>query len=248
MKRILSLLLILALLIPGSAALADPLALLEDYGAQFEEEYAGGTFTCSYRYPHVDDTAEGGAEINAFYEYLLNDTLDNYVPMIQDAYEGEDASIAVDYTVTCNNDDFFSVLVRTEKRNPDQDVVFWEAHVFSRKESLGDATFTLPRYLGLLETAESDTWLQDRQTGKADELIREMVWDMIEENEAGVAYSDSFDEEALARVFFPEEDFYLDENGDPVFFLQPGDVCDEVPEDAGLILFPIPLADILDEM
>ena len=246
MKRILSFLLVFLML--GSCALADPLTLLDDYSEQFEDTYEGGTFTCSYRYPHVDDTQEGGGEINAFYEYLLSDTLTNYVPMLQDAYEGEDASITVDYTVTCNNDDFFSVLVKTEKVNPDQSMVYWEGHVFSRKASLGDATFTLPRYLGLLETAESDTWLQDRQTGKADELIREMVWEMIEDNDAGIEYRDGFDEEALSRVFFPEEDFFLDENGEPVFFLQPGDVYDEVPEGAGPVLFPISLEDIRDEM
>ena len=116
MKRFLSFLLILVLL--SSAALADPLTLLEDYSEYFEEEYSGGTFVCDIRYPCVDGSAEGGAEINAFYDYLLSDTLTNYVPMFQDAYEGEDASIVVSYTVTCNNDDFFSVLVKNEKVNP----------------------------------------------------------------------------------------------------------------------------------
>ena len=245
MKRFLSLLLISVLL--GSAALADPLTLLDDYTEYYEDEYDGGTFVCSYRYPHVDESAEGGAEINAFYDYLLSDTLSNYVPMFQDAYEGEDASITADYTITCNSDEFFSVLVRTEKINPDQALIYWEAHVFSRTES-GGTTYTLPKYLGILESDENDTWMQDRQTGKADTLVREMVWDMIQENEAGIEYRDDFDEESLSKVFFPEEDFYLDETGNPVFYLQPGDVYDEVPENAGLITFPILREDILDEM
>ena len=71
---------------------------------------------------------------------------------------------------------------------------------------------------------------------------------MIEENEAGIDFSADFTEEKLSRVFFPEEDYYLDENGDPVFFLQPADVFDEVPEGADLITFPIPREDILDEL
>ena len=42
-------------------------------------------------------------------------------------------------------------------------------------------------------------------------------------------------EEDLAYGFFPEEDFYLDENGDPVFYLQPG-----FAEDSGqLTVIPI---------
>ena len=55
-------------------------------------------------------------------------------------------------------------------------------------------------------------------------------------------------EEDLSTVFFPEENFYLDENGDPVFYLQPGDVFEEVPEGMELLTFPIPLEDILDEL
>ena len=41
---------------------------------------------------------------------------------------------------------------------------------------------------------------------------------------------------------------YLDENGDPVFYLQPGDFFAEVPEGTGLFTFPIALEDILDEL
>ena len=42
--------------------------------------------------------------------------------------------------------------------------------------------------LGILNSTESEEWVQDFQTEKADKLVREMVWDMIEENEAGIDY------------------------------------------------------------
>ena len=74
-----------------------------------------------------------------------------------------------------------------------------------------------------------------------------MVWNMIEENDAGIDYG-GLTEDYLEGIFFPEEDFYLDENGDPVFYLQPGDVYEEVPEGTDLLTFPIALEDILDEL
>ena len=249
-RRLLSLLLVLLLL--PVVSMADPLPLLEDYAEDLvipydEQDPSAGIFRYSYRYPHVDEEAEGGSEINAFYTELITYLTGFTIPMIQDAFEGFDSSTVITYTVTCNNDDFFSVLIQTEKNNPDQHLVLWEGHVFSRKEGAPGLTFTLPKVLGILSSDESEEWLQNRQTEKANKLIREMVWDMIEENEEGRDYGD-LTEEILSYIFFPEENFYLDENGDPVFYLQPSDVLYELPENVSLYTFPIALEDILDEL
>ena len=59
-----------------------------------------------------------------------------------------------------------------------------------------------------------------------------------------VELCEDFDEETLEFFFFPEEDFYLDETGNPVFYLQPG-----MAEDSDRLLrFPITIEEILDEM
>ena len=250
MKRVLSVLLLLSLL--ALPALADPLPLLEDYTAEIAQPYdendpSAGTFIYRCSYPHADDSSAGGSEINAFYEYLMNDTLDNYIPLLQDAYEGYDSSMVVTYTVTCNNDEYFSVLIRTDRDNPDLRLTTWEGHVFSRTKGSPGQTYTLPKVLGILSANENDEWLQNRQTEKANSVIREMVWDMIQDNPEGLDYGD-VTEESLDYVFFPEENFYLDENGDPVFYLQPVDFFAEVPEGTGLFTFPIALEDILDEL
>ena len=182
MKRVLSVLLLLSLL--ALPALADPLPLLEDYTAEIAQPYdendpSAGTFIYRCSYPHADDSSAGGSEINAFYEYLMNDTLDNYIPLLQDAYEGYDSSMVVTYTVTCNNDEYFSVLIRTDRDNPDLRLITWEGHVFSRTKGSPGQTYTLPKVLGILSANENDEWLQNRQTEKANSVIREMVWDMI---------------------------------------------------------------------
>ena len=52
-------------------------------------------------------------------------------------------------------------------------------------------------------------------------------------------------DEELEAAFYPEEDFYLDENGDPVFYLLENTVA--LPE-AGILLVPISLEMLLDEL
>ena len=250
MKRFFLFLLVFSLL--SLPALADPLPLLDDLAEDIAEPYddsdpSAGTFVFSCRYPRVDENAEGGEEINAFYDYLLTDTLSNMVPMLQEAFEGFDSSMTVTYSVTCNNDDYFSVLVRTEKNNPDQSLVYWEGHVFSRKHPSAGYTYSLPKLLGILAPDENEEWLEDYQTEKADKLIREMLWDRIEESDGSIDYG-RLTEETLSQVFFPEENFYLNENGDPVFYLQPGDIFNDIHDNSAPVTFTIPLEDILDEL
>ena len=123
--------------------------------------------------------------------------------------------------------------------------VSYVGNVFSREEGKADSTYTLPQLLKILSYTEDDEWLQERQTAKAETLVRKMIWEQIQENRAGIEYYDDFDEAQLEENYNPEEDFYLDEKGDPVFFLQPGMAADE---SYGLLTFPIPLEDILDEL
>ena len=204
MKRIACILLILVLFI--LPALADPLPLLEDYAVDISEPYdendpSAGTFVFSCRYPHADETAEGAAGINAFYEYDLDDTVLNMVPMLQDAFEGTDYSMTTTYEVTCNNDDYFSVLIRTEKKWADHLRTGWKGQVFSRKQGMG-ATCTLPTLLGILAPDENEEWIQDYKNKEAETLVRKMVWEMIEDYDGEYDLSE-LTEEYLEALFFP---------------------------------------------
>lgn len=244
MKRMLSVCLLLFLLF--SSAHADPLILLDDFAENLvESDSYGGTFSYSYHYPQVNEDAEGGSAVNVFYTELISYDLFFTVPIIQEAFEGSDCSTVITYTVTCNNDEFFSVLIRKDESFPDFSRVSWIGNTFSRKNPKYDHTYTLPELLGLLSLDENDVWMQDRQRAKADNLVREIVWNMIEENETGMDFYEDYTVENLFSDLFPEEQFYLDENGDPVFFLQPGVAADE---SLGLITFRISLEDLLDEM
>ena len=251
MKRIFLFLLILVLFTVPS--LADPIVLLDDLTEEISEPYdpedlSSGIFSYSCHYPHVDENAEGSQGINSFYSELFAYETGFTMPMIREAFEGFDTSTVVTYTVTCNNDDYFSVLIMKKEMNPDVSRTSWTGNVFSRKDGNNGNTYSLPKLLGILDSAENDETVQEYKTRRADDLVRELIWKKIEENEEGVDYN-GLTQEALSHIFFPEEDFYLDENGDPVFYLQPGDIYyDEVPEDIELLTFPIPLEDILDEL
>ena len=151
----------------------------------------------------------------------------------------------ITYSVTCNNDDYFSVLVHTVRSSEEQSSEHWDGQVFSRKNGSPGQTWTLPRLLGTLAQNENDSWLQERQTEKADKLLVDMVWELIEDNEEEIDYFPDFTKEQLSHSFFPEENFYLDDTGNPVFYIQPGVAA---PETAGLLTYSIPLEDILDEL
>lgn len=193
----------------------------------------------SFRYPQVDPSDPSAERINAFYQYRADDAVGFDVPMNADYYRTldpeEDVTVRIDYQVTCNNEDFFSVLIRTVQG----DLETWAGHTFSRKDLKPGLSVALPYLLGILDSAETDTWLQDRQTGKADSLVREMVWERLEE----MGITDGLEEEMLEYGFFPEEDFYLDETGNPVFYLQPG-----FAEDGEALTFPLSIEEIRDEM
>lgn len=252
MKKRTLLTLALAAALGIGAAGADSLPLVGDKTGEVavpydEEQPDGACFTYSYVYPAADPEHPDAAIVNTFFDYEISDTVNFRAPMDAEnwAHTGESVRKSVTYEVTCNRDDYFSVLIRTAETTPEETYVTYAGDTFSRTEKRPGYTTTLPQILGILDSYESDTWLQERQTAKADAYVRAMIWEQIEENPEDLPFYDDFTEEDLEYIFYPEEDFYLDEDGNPVFFLQPGDAA---PAEAGLMTFPLTLEDILDEM
>ena len=250
-RRLLALLLLTVLALP-CAALADPLPLVDDLAGEIvipydENDPSAGSFTYVYAYPAADPAHPDADLINTFFEYEASDTAAFRAPMDAENWQplGVTARKEVSCTVTCNNDSFFSALIQTRETADGETYASFRGAVFSRLDPKPGFTITLPQLLGILSVTEGDTWLQERQTEKADACVRALIWERIEDNPEDLPFFDGFTEEDLARIFYPEEDFYLDENGTPVFFLQPGDAA---PAEAGLITFPLPLEEILDEM
>ena len=68
---------------------------------------------------------------------------------------------------------------------------------------------------------------------------------MIQDNEQEIPFYSDYTEEYLAEDLNPEEDYYLDEDGEPVFYINPGIAA---PEESGLLTFPLTLEEIDDEL
>lgn len=251
MKRFFLTLLALTLLV--SAALADPLPLGEGLSgvAVWPEgaDESAATYVYRYAYPTVAGDDEVSGMINDFYTYLVDDALAFAFPMTAEELEGSDVQAYTTITgeVTCNNDDYLSVRVTTESFRGAAVSVVAAGHVFARHGDKAGSAVSLPYMLGILRADETDQWMQDRQTAKADDMVRRLVWEVIQEQLAAgeVAYYDDLTYETLENVFYPEEDFFLDENGDPVFFLQEAMVA---PQTEGILYFPFTLEELLDEI
>ncbi len=235
-----------ALALAEGYAPADDLsdALLYPYDAE-NPDSPGCTYI--YAYPQLEEKDNAAADINQFYRDKEAYDLDYEAPTIAEGWlpSGESVTVTVSYKTVCNNGTFFSVLFCRESVSETVgEHRVWSADTFVCSEASALA-INLPMLLGTLAPREKDEWLQDRQVEKAEELVREMVWEQIEDNEQDYPFYDDLAEEDLELIFFPEDDFYLDENGNPVFYLQPGSAA---PDEAGLLTFPIDIGEILDEL
>ena len=251
MKRTLAMLLALLLAVP--AALADPLTQIDDLSAEFREPEDGSLLVFRYSFPQVasgdSEKQEAVEEINAFYAYEAYDAEAFKVPMAADEMDeaGEQGEVNIGYTVTCSTEKWFSVLLTTETRTASWRYVSYKSQVFACETDKPGNVISLPYLLGILDEDESDTWLQTRQTDRADACVRRLVWEELERRAAAGEFTlpADVDEETFAVLFSPEEDFYLDGDEQPVFYLKPGLLGDSV---SGLITVPFTLEELLDEI
>jgi len=249
MKKLLSLLLALCLL--PAAVLA--IELGEDVsGEAYWPEGTGpddALYVYRYAYPTVLGDDEIAGLINETFTYMIEDALAFKVPMTGETLEFTDIQA---YTndlsrVTCNNEDYLSVLVVSESFLGAAAQEVYYGYTFSLKGLRAGQATSLPRILGILKDDEEDTWMQDRQTNKANELVWTLVWNIIEEQrrEGLITFDPDLSYEMFTQDFYPEQDFYLDENGNPVFFIQAATIASAAD---GVLTFPFTVEELLDEL
>ncbi len=255
MKRFAAILLALLLLAP--AVSADPLSPAEDLAEEVTVFYNGedstdGQYVYSCRYPLVAETEDlSSVCVNEYYRKKVEEYRDFYIPSQASEYGSryQNVRIVVSYQITCNNDDYFSVLIHKTEDVEGEITESWEGNTFSRSSEVIGSLTSLPKLLGLVEDGESDDWLEDRQSQKVWEVLCSMVWDAIQENPEGIDYKPDLTKEDLEYIIDPvlslDQDFYLDETGNLVFFILPGRAASA---DAGLLTFRLTVGDMLDEL
>ena len=212
-----------------------------------EEDPDGPACVWSYCYPRLEESDGAASDINQFFLDKEEYDLEFEASIQASAYAsvGQSVKVTTTWSPYCNNGNYYSVLLCRECDTGSSVYRSYTGCNFRITDVPSAVFVNLPALLGTVSTGEKDEWLQDRQTEKADSLVREMVFDYLEDNEEGWPLWDDLSMEDLEAVFFPEEDFVLDDNGDPVFFIQPGVAA---PEEAGPLFITIPLEDILDEL
>ena len=250
MKRMITVFVLLAALLFSSSA-ADPMVQAEDLAGVIripydENDPSAGAYVYTYRYPQIDESDPSAMRVNLFYADLV-EMLDTNLTFSAEGYaaSGKSVDVTVNYKVTCNNDEYFSLVVIRKVVSGDSSYVVWQGHTFPRNSSAGDGTCDLTVILGLLSNGDQDENRQSRQTEKVNQAVRRLVMKQIDDNPKNMEWLADFTEDDLQYSFYPTEDFYLDKRGNPVFFLEPGVVADE---SQGYIRFSVPLDDITDEL
>ena len=242
------LLMILCLLLCLGAAWADPLPQAPDLAGSmtYPEDAAPADviYTYTYSLPQVAGEGEVAESINAFYAYQQKDVGDYtiYVKSSGVTDPTQPAWSRFTYRITANTDAYFSVLQTEETLMDGVRSVSYQAQTFGRDTRKAGKVLSLPYMLGILDDEESDEWLMERQTNRANACIRTLVAE-----ELALRGIDSITEDDLTYDFFPEEDFYYDAGTESlVFFLQPYLFPEEEPGE--MVSFSFTIEEILDEL
>lgn len=83
---------------------------------------------------------------------------------------------------------------------------------------------------------------QEDASSMASQLVHELVWQIIQAESTDSDYLDGLTKADLETGLQPETDFYLDADGNVVFFIQAGEIAGEV---AGVLTFPFAPAELL---
>lgn len=250
MKRFLALL--LCVLLP-LCALAEPVTLGADLSGVIcwpeDATEATAVYVYRYQYPTVEGDGEMAGLINEFYAYLVDDAIGFGVPMAAETLPEDAAQSTTNVVsrITCHNENYLSVLVVTESSMGAANTQVYSAQTFPLEGLRAGQVTSLPRVLGILADDEEDTWMMDRQTNKANELVWTLVWDIIQQQQAEglISFDPDLTYEMFIRDFYPEEDFYLDEEGNLVFFLQAATIASAAD---GVLLYPFSLEELQDEL
>ena len=231
----------------AEAPAVGPLSGVICYPEGSTEETA--TYVYRYSYPLLSGDSDAVAAINENYAYMVYDAESFQVPItgesVEYLYAGQGWTNVI-ATVTCHTEEIFSVLVETRSDLGDGETLILSSQTYPLTGNKAGSVTSLPYMLGILERSdEADEWLEERQAAKAQACVQGLVWELVQDMQGDFPFYEGLTEERLNAVFYPEDDFYINADGDYVFYIEPGTLA---PEEAGALQFTISKEDILDEL
>lgn len=244
MKRLLCLVAALCLFVaPAFAQVASETLPLT--GEQYYPEGSTAdtaTYVFSYRYPQFDPQSDAAAAINACFASLAADMEGSPVPdsIVEAGAPSVDGVYYtnLDYRITCSTDDYLSVLMLSQQFLGNAESESWTALVFALNGVYEGQPVSLSQAMGM----------EQESSGNGDSyaswLVYGLVWQIIQQQQATLqkGYFPALTYDDLVNVFTPESDFYLDEDGNFVFFIQAGQIAGEVE---GILTYPFSMAELL---
>ena len=202
-------------------------------------------FVFSYAYPQFAPTDSAAESVNAYYQAVAQDmeSVDLEAMAGEMPEEGMPAAYTqLDHQVTHNDGRYLSVVLTARHFAGNGESESVSANTFARDGVYAGQMLSLTQVLGL----ENEDQPNEEQSVAA-KLAYGLVWDIASAGMENVDgdYLDGLTEETLEAAFSPETDFYLDEDGNVVFFVQAGVLAGEV---AGVLTFPFAPAEILSAL
>lgn len=180
------------------------------------------TYHYAYRYPVAKGDSESAQAVNYYFDNALYEMTKLVLPMYAAdpvMAAGQQHEFCQDYAVTCNSDDHFSFLMTQRQTVEGRELVSLSSAVFALSGEYAGQTLTLR---GLVQVGDSSAQLA--------ELVRRDIWRQIEARMTvgETAWKQGINLEKLTEEFYPENQFYADEKGRAVFYLQPGEFRDDL--------------------
>ncbi len=202
-------------------------------------------YVFSYSYPQFAVDMPGDGQINACYQALAADArgaaaaaANALDPLPQ---PGEPQWYTrIGYCVTLRDDDYVSVLLTSAQFLGNAETERLTANVFARSGVYAGQLLSLSQAMGLEEAEGAAGQAESYAAG----LVYALVWSIVDGERAmqARAYYPDLTAADLREAFSPESDFYLDEDGNFVFYVQPGELASEVE---GALTYPFSLAELL---
>ena len=224
MRRLLPLLILVICLALGAQA---ALELDWQEGEAWFPQEKDWTYHYVYRYPVAQGEEEAAAAVNYYFDNAIGEMTRLVLPMYAAdpvMAGGQQHQFKQDYTVTCNNEDFFSFLLTQHQTVEGKGLISLSSAVFALAGEYTGQTLTLR---GLVQVGDSS-----QQLGEA---VRQDIWRQVADQIAAgdSAWHAELSQEKLFSEFYPETQFYADEAGNAVFYLQPA----EFRQDTQVITF-----------
>lgn len=176
----------------------------------------------AYRYPVLAGDSLAVNAVNGWFEVAFREMDDMILPMFageKDMASAGRSEIVQEYEITCHTERFFSFRQTQTHRMGDMTVVAVSGQVFAMSGEYMGETLTLRGLLGVGDSSEQIAG-----------CVLADVFERLQQREDAGRWPDM---DTLYEEFDPETQFYADEQGNAVFFLQPGAQDDA----SGLITF-----------